>query len=245
MSQADKQTLDSLQKQVESLRLTLDHVGAFVFTTDAQGRYTFANQMACDLLDRSLADIVGRRPADFFEAAPSDPLGLSYRRVLELGERDDLEERVVHKGFPEPREYWTVRMPLFLEQGAIAGMCIVSKDITDRRKLERQLEAQRQLLDAVLDNTEAFIYLKDEHLRYKYVNEKTAVLYGRDARDIVGKKKTQRYCPSQLPTDSMPWTVKFWKRAKKSQIRNRCVMPVARSTITGRSRCHSLLRRVG
>ncbi|RZA29376.1 MAG: PAS domain S-box protein, partial [Lysobacteraceae bacterium] len=47
---------------------------------------------------------------------------------------------------------------------------------------------QRLLLDSVLDNLDAYVYLKDSARRFRYVNAKSAALIGRPAADIVGRR---------------------------------------------------------
>ncbi len=46
---------------------------------------------------------------------------------------------------------------------------------------------QRLLLDSVLDNLDAYVYLKDSARRFRYVNAKSAALVGLPAADIVGR----------------------------------------------------------
>ena len=50
----------NLQHEVLGLRAVLNNLGAYVFTKDTQGRYTFANQQVCELFGQPLADIIGR-----------------------------------------------------------------------------------------------------------------------------------------------------------------------------------------
>jgi PAS domain S-box-containing protein len=47
---------------------------------------------------------------------------------------------------------------------------------------------QRLLLDSVLDNLDAYVYLKDSARRFRYVNAKSAALIGRPAAEIVGQR---------------------------------------------------------
>jgi two-component system, sensor histidine kinase and response regulator len=45
---------------------------------------------------------------------------------------------------------------------------------------------QRALLDSVLDTIDAYVYMKDRHRRYLYVNARTAAAFGRPADEITG-----------------------------------------------------------
>ncbi|KFI08155.1 hypothetical protein JN27_04940 [Massilia sp. BSC265] len=47
---------------------------------------------------------------------------------------------------------------------------------------------QRLLLDSVLDNLDAYVYLKDSARRFRYVNAKSAALIGRPALEVIGQR---------------------------------------------------------
>ena len=71
-------------------RLLLDEVGAFVYTTDLQGRYTFANRMVLQLLGHPLDYVVGKDISHFFGDKGNEALRETDRRVLQLAYWDDL-----------------------------------------------------------------------------------------------------------------------------------------------------------
>jgi two-component system, sensor histidine kinase and response regulator len=56
---------------------------------------------------------------------------------------------------------------------------------------------QRRLLDLVLDNVDAYVYLKDRGRRYRYVNAKMAAACGMAASDIVGRRDRDVMPPAQ------------------------------------------------
>jgi PAS domain S-box-containing protein len=56
---------------------------------------------------------------------------------------------------------------------------------------------QRRLLDLVLDNVDAFVYLKDRARRYRYVNAKMAQAWGLPAAQIVGRRDSDVMPPAQ------------------------------------------------
>ncbi len=188
----DKKTdLDSLSEEVQRLRFTLDHVGAYVFTKDTCGRYTFANDMVCELFGQNLDSIIGSTDEAFFDLSISDELRQNDLRVLRHGERIENEERNIIAETGEERFYWTVKVPIHDHQHQIIGLCGISTDITERRCLEKELAEQKNLLSLVLENMDAFVYMKDKQRRYLYVNEKVTQLYGRPIEEIVGQKEEE------------------------------------------------------
>ncbi|WP_416305495.1 diguanylate cyclase [Neptunicella sp. SCSIO 80796] len=180
-------TIEEYTNQLLQLQTTLDHVGAYVFTKDLQGRYTYANQMVCDLFGLTLDDIIGRTDDEFFNLESYNEISVNDRQVLEQGQQIEREEtsRVAKTG--EVRTYWTVKSPLRNADGDITGMCGISTDITERLKMEEALREQKVLLDTVLNNADSYIYMKDQQCRFLYANSNVAKLFNLSQQDIIGK----------------------------------------------------------
>jgi diguanylate cyclase (GGDEF)-like protein/PAS domain S-box-containing protein len=170
-----------------ALTALLDGVGAYVFAKDREGRYTYANAPMLQFLGRRAEDLLGRRADDLVDLAHSPHITEHDRRVLEQGETVEGEESNLMRMDGRRRIFWTAKRPLRDAQGVITGLVGVSTDITERKAIEARLEEQRQLLHAVLDNLDAFVYMKDVNRRYRYINERVARNLGIKAQDVVGK----------------------------------------------------------
>ena len=177
----------NLQHEVLGLRAVLNNLGAYVFTKDTQGRYTFANQQVCELFGQPLADIIGRDDSHFFDLNISDQLRENDLRVLIHGEVIEREELNIVRPSGNTRIYWTVKAPVRDAKGLIIGMCGISTDITERKALESELRHQQQLLDAIVNNVDAHVYVKTRDRRFLYVNHKTAALFGLPADQVRGR----------------------------------------------------------
>ena len=128
--------IKKLTDKILQLETTLDYVGAYIFTKDTQGRYTYANKMVCDLFDTPLEQIIGCTVEKFFNHSISNRLHINDRRVLDQGEHVESEETIVIAGTGETRIYWAVKLPIRSEDGSITGMCGIANDITERRQQE-------------------------------------------------------------------------------------------------------------
>lgn len=73
----------------------------------------------------------------------------------------------------------------------VLGLCIGLLFNYELRKKVRektsQLKESKQRLDTILGSVEAFIFIKNTELRYEYVNQRVADLFGREAEEILGK----------------------------------------------------------
>ncbi|OZG74112.1 hypothetical protein BTA51_09185 [Hahella sp. CCB-MM4] len=176
-----------LAGQVQTLQETLDHIGAYVFMKDTEGRYTFANKLVCELFEHTLEEIVGQDDSKFFSLDISDDLKQNDRVVLEEGRTIENVERNIIASTGETRYYISVKKPLKDKDGKIVGMFGVSTDITDRKRMEMEVRRKNEMLDSILSNLDAFVYMKDREYRFLYVNQKTAALFGKEPSEIIGK----------------------------------------------------------
>ncbi len=188
----------------DSYRLLLDEVGAFVYTTDMQGRYTFANRMVLQLLGHPLDYVVGKDISHFFGDKGNAALRETDRRVLQNGETIAREESNLILATGELRTYWSTKKPLRDADGEIIGLIGISHDITEKKRLEDKLREQKELLDAILENVDALIYMKGADRRFLYANQRVAEVFGRPVEHIIGS----------LDSDLMPAEVanRFWQQ---------------------------------
>lgn len=185
-------------------RLLLDEVGAFVYTADVQGRYTYANRLVLELLGHPLEAILGKTFAQVFgKDHLDDALDETDRLVLREGQTITREESHTISGSKATRTFLSIKKPLRDAAGTVVGLLGISYDITDKVQLESQVREQKYLLDTVLDNIDALVYMKGADRRFLYVNRPTAKAFKRAAEDIIG----------HLDSEFMPPEVaeRFWR----------------------------------
>jgi len=150
-----------LTLKIRQLETTLDHVGAYVYTKDLDGRYTYANKMVCDLFGCPLEQVIGARDEEFFDLSISNELRINDRRVLDHGEQIKSEETdITLTG--DTYVFWTVKHPLHGPDGSIIGMCGVSTDITERKKIEQAVhESEERHRIMFMDSPDAYLIIRD------------------------------------------------------------------------------------
>lgn len=165
----------------------LDEVSAFIYTTDINGKYTYANKLVCDLLGQPLSNMIGKDFTDFVDLGDAEgPLRETDRQVLEQGLTIEREESNYIHATGETRIYWSTKKPIRNEQGHIIGLIGISHDITEQKRLENQVRQQKELFDAILCNVNALIFMKDENSRFIYANPQMAKAYGTSVDNIIG-----------------------------------------------------------
>ena len=183
-----EQQLKAVTNELLIHQLTLDNVGAYIYMKDMQGRYTYANKMVRDLFNLTLEELVGNDDSQFFSLEESSELKINDNIVLNQGVVLEKEERNVIIGSGEVRYYWSIKKPLLDEHGKVMGLSGISTDITEQKLLQIQLKEQQMLLDTIINNVDAYIYMKDATCRFQFINEKTAELFGTTPKEAIGKR---------------------------------------------------------
>jgi diguanylate cyclase (GGDEF)-like protein/PAS domain S-box-containing protein len=194
---------DPLQTDGAQLAALLDGVGAFVFALDLQGRVSFANRAFLDFLGLDAPSALqGKRLSELPHCEMSLKAIEHNLRVLETGETVEGEESCHWLDSDRSCVLWTVKRPLHDAQGKVAGLVALATDISARKAVDQALQEQRELLHTVLNSLDAFVYMKDENRRYRYINDKVASNLGVRAEQVIGKLDRE-----VLPPD---WADQFW-----------------------------------
>jgi diguanylate cyclase (GGDEF)-like protein/PAS domain S-box-containing protein len=182
---------------VNHLLTACNQLGAYIFIKDRAFRYLYANQLVCELFDRSIDQILGHQDEEFFGDTAAALIDESDRLVLEYGETIDRIEHVILSRTGRALYFSTVKQPLRDEQGGIIGLIGVSTDITAHIETQHHLYEKEQFLSAILANLEACIYTKDKELRFRYLNAQTEQVFGLPASEVLGKSNSELLGPEQ------------------------------------------------
>lgn len=132
-------------RTTEQLEAILDNTTAMVYIKDADGRYELANERFREVLDVPDDDVLGRTDSELQDEAVAAAVRANDRRAIEAKQPVEVEEDAYWGG--EHRTYYSVKVPLFDDDGEVTGVCGISTDITEVKERERELERQRDRLD--------------------------------------------------------------------------------------------------
>jgi len=85
------------------------------------------------------------------------------------------------------RDFICHAVPVFDEQGEFLYFQGFNLDITERKQMEAALSESEHKLSTVLENVEAFIYMKDIQGRYLFANSHVRKLFGVQLEEIIGQ----------------------------------------------------------
>ncbi|WP_254767577.1 PAS domain-containing protein [Salinilacihabitans rarus] len=143
-------------------------------------------------IDESAVPEFGVEDLDLHDADgdPIPPADHPVSRAIETGE--SVSDRLVRHDGPDGGHRWVsiTAAPLFDDDGAIERIVAAGKDVTDLKRTQRQLERQRDELQAelggVFDRIDDAVHGLDEDLRFTYLNDRAERLLGRSEEELVG-----------------------------------------------------------
>ncbi len=132
-------TYDALQQAI------LNHIPDQAWLKDRESRYILVNEAFIAAAGLPVEAILGRTPADIWPEAWATRFLDTDRQVMAHVARLRYEEER-----PGPngtlRWYDTVKTPLTAPDGRVTGVVGISRDITDRKEMERELRESRAQL---------------------------------------------------------------------------------------------------
>jgi len=179
--------IDLNEKQIISA--LMDYCTDSIYFKDLKSRFVLVNKALLKKLGmKDLSELVGKTDYDFFTEEHAK-------------EAYDIEQRIIKTGIPvvdiEEKETWhekgirwvsTTKMPFYDKEGKVIGTFGVSRDITDRKKVEKELEKQISFMNALMEGVTDSIYFKDLQSRFLLANKGLAKKLGlKDPKEAIGK----------------------------------------------------------
>jgi PAS domain S-box-containing protein len=163
-----------------------------IIVLDRRGRFTFVSEQ--------VKQILGRTPEEYLGA--------------EIGARANPEDRARLEGMVESilsgatsraqLEFTALRQdgswrtllatasPLFDEKGKITGVVSSARDITEARKIEKQLHQEQEFARRLIECFPHLILVLDREGRFTFVSERVKDILGLPAEEYVGRAVGQR-----------------------------------------------------
>jgi PAS domain S-box-containing protein len=148
-----KQAKEALRQSEERFSLFMSHMPGIAFIKDGQGKYVYANEQMCSLVNKSVEDIIGLTNEDLFPPETAAQLSRNDAHVHSQKAPITAEESLVLKG--RRVHYVTIKFPFPMPEGSLSGVAGVGVDISEiqqareeKTALETQLR-QTQKMESI------------------------------------------------------------------------------------------------
>ncbi len=177
----NKNREESLQSNEEKFRIITENSADAIFITDQQGKYTYINKAAAEMLGYSSEEIKSKTIADLAPPDKRKEYLEFFKQILSVG-----------KGFTEIEllkkdgNYISVDLNIvLLPDGFVYGSC---RDISKRKKALTDLAESFQFNSQIINSIDQGVVVYDSNLRYSLWNAFMEKLTGIPALQVLGKK---------------------------------------------------------
>lgn len=177
-------------------RTIAEHTPDTIARYDRECIRTYANPAFATLAGKSVDELVGKKPTDYYCTPQSMQYEEAILRVFKTGTENEFEytwpdasgnmlTSLIHI-VPEKDPYGTVQTVL-----------ATGRNITRLKNIENQLLEQNRFLESLLNAIPVPIFLKDTETRYKAFNKAFEEFYGKNKKDLIGKSVFELFPPEQ------------------------------------------------
>ena len=185
-----RQTLlaERMRKRSRDFVALLDHTPDFICIKDTAYRFTAASQAYAALTGHAhWEDLSGKTD---FDVLPPDQAKASHeleKAVIENGQVLEHHEAPFAGADGMSRWMLSDKRPFYDLEGRLLGLISISKDISDRKKMETALKQSEEFLQGIINNSTAIIIAKDLKGRYILVNERFCETFEMSPDAVIGK----------------------------------------------------------
>ena len=193
--------LQNLHREKRHLETTLRSIGDGVIVTDHMGRVTMMNGIAEKMTGWSAADTYGMDIEDIFtiiNAHTREPLQNPVSKVIDTGNIQGLTNHTLLVS-KDKTEYQIddSAAPIQADQGLFLGVILVFRDVTQDRKVLKELHESRAILQAAMDNSQAGIAIADAPSgKLRYVNQAGLMIRNPSQREFIKDIDIDNYVSS-------------------------------------------------
>lgn len=190
----------ALQRERNLLRTLIDNLPDLIYFKDSEGKYILNNLPHLRSIGaKSQSEVLGKTTFDY---NPEELAKQYYDDEMKIVQTAkpllEKEEVALHRDTGEERWHLTSKIPLIDEQGKVYGIVGISRDITEKKKIEEELVRERNLLRNIIDNVPEMINYKDTEGRYLLNNRSHLRCLGVERQEDVLGKTMYDFHPSEL-----------------------------------------------
>ncbi len=158
---------EKLQENEQRLRLICESTDDMISLRDLNGKYTYFN--GPDRYKAQWSDIVGKDIFDIFPLPTAKLLNEQFEQVVRTQKSLTCEYSIDLRG---KKQWYSANIyPIRNAQGQVTSIARISRNITERKKYEQQLQHEHNLLVNITSSLLDHIYVKDQTGKIIFSNQ--------------------------------------------------------------------------
>ncbi|MBN2089912.1 PAS domain S-box protein [candidate division KSB1 bacterium] len=168
LEESVQQRQKELAASEERYRTVVESSSDIIFTLDSTGRYVTINQMLEKRLGIQPEEVIGNKELKFL--SPEDQLYFQKNVQEALNGKTVVFDWKFQKNPHEKHEMETVLSPLNENDGQIVGVVGITRDVTERARMKRELEIERDKLKTILEALQDMVLILTPDSRIMFAN---------------------------------------------------------------------------
>lgn len=174
------------EESIQKLNLAINQSQEIIFTTDKEGIITFINSQFTKVYGYTAEEIVGKQTPRILKSGL-----ISQEKYVGLWNSLLRKKRIKDEYINKCKDGRLIDIegsadPILDEKGEITGYLGIHRDITARKKAEKEIAHSHDLMQYVIEHNRSAIAIHDKELRYIYVSQRYLQDYN-IKEDIIGR----------------------------------------------------------
>lgn len=191
--------LQSVISQVKTRqKAILDNIPYLAWLKDNDGRYISVNEPFASKFGIEAKDIIGKTDFEITTKSIAEKIQKSDAEVMKKGRKQLSEE--IEKTPEGDRWIETFKTPIFDDEKKLIGITGISRDITERKKMEEKSREREKHFDALLQNSSDSISILDKTGTIIFENSPRNRILDFDIDELLGKSIFDIIHPDETDT---------------------------------------------
>ncbi len=181
-----------LERQLRKFDAIAAAIPDFIYTFDLAGRFTYVSPALLNLWQKTADEALGK---NFFELDYPTDLATRFQQQIQqvIETCQPLKDEAPYTSAIGTRAYEYIFVPLLGINGAVEAVAGVTRDITDRQRVEQALRQSEEQTRNILESIAEAFFALDDNWQFTYMNPSAETLLDRTPGDLVGKNLWEEY----------------------------------------------------
>ena len=209
-----KRTEESLQKSEEKYRTIIENMQEGHYELDLAGHFTFVNDALCKHLGYTKEELIGTRARQYQDETTTKKMHQIFTELYRTGEPvKALESEYIQKDGTKGDYELSVSL-IRDPEGKPIGFRGVSRNITERKRIEGQLLNAAQQWRTTFDGISDIVCLLDREGRILKCNKALTDLLGKPFSEIINRTHLEIVHGALMPIEECP-VERLWKTHRR------------------------------
>jgi PAS domain S-box-containing protein len=186
-----KRAEEALRQSEEKYRTILENIQEAYYEMNLAGNFTFVNDTICRHLGYSREELIGMNYRQYQDETTAEKMYQLYKKVYETGKPIEiLDAELVRKD--GTKGIYEMSVSLIRDsEGKPVGFRGVSREVTERKQMERALRQSEEKYRTILENIEDGYYEVDLVGNFTFFNDSMCRILGYPKEELMGMNNQQ------------------------------------------------------